>query len=143
MGPIRFIKAEQTFPIRREVLRKNIDLPYKLEGDFDKETFHLGAFVNDELVSIVSLMKKNIDVLKGEQYQLRGMATAAKYRGRGYGKLLALRSEEVLVSRNIHKIWCNARIEALDFYKSLNYIILGETFIVPKVGTHYLMYKEF
>ena len=93
MGQIRFIKVEQTFPIRREVLRKNIDLPYQLEGDFDKETFHLGAFVNDELVSIVSLIKKNIDVLKGEQFQLRGMATAAKYRGRGYGKLLALRSE--------------------------------------------------
>ena len=71
------------------------------------------------------------------------MATAAKYRGRGYGKLLAMRSEEVLVSRNIHKIWCNARAEALDFYKSLNYITLGETFIVPKVGIHYLMYKEF
>ena len=143
MGQIRFIKVEQTFPIRREVLRKNIDLPYQLEGDFDKETFHLGAFVNDELVSIVSLIKKNIDVLKGEQFQLRGMATAAKYRGRGYGELLALRSDEVLVTRNIHKIWCNARIEALEFYKSLNYNILGETFIVPKVGIHYLMYKEF
>ena len=143
MIPIRFIKAEQTFPIRREVLRKNIDLPYKMDGDLDKETIHLGAFVNDEIVSIVSLIKKNNDFLKGEQFQLRGMATVAKYRGGGYGKLLALRSEEVLVSRNIHKIWCNARVEALGFYKSLNYIILGETFIVPKVGMHYLMYKEF
>ncbi len=143
METVKFIRAEQTYPIRREVLRKNIDLPYKLEGDFDKETVHFGAFVGDEIVSIVTLIRKNNNVLQGKQFQLRGMGTLSKYRGKGFGKLLVLKSEEYLIGKDIHKIWCHARVAASGFYKSLNYNILGNTFEVPKIGPHYLMYKEF
>jgi ribosomal protein S18 acetylase RimI-like enzyme len=143
MVNIRLISAEETYPIRREALRKNIDLPYKLKGDFDKDTLHLGVFVNDDLVSIVTLIKKSRSEWNDEQFQLRGMATIAKHRGKGYGKLLALKSEEYLIGRKNHKIWCNARVEAIGFYKTLNYSVLGEAFMVPKVGMHYLMFKEF
>ena len=143
MVNIRFINAEETYPIRREVLRKNIDLPYKLEGDFDKDSIHLGAYIDEKLVSIVTLINRRKELLKGEQYQLRGMGTLSEYSGKGYGKLLVKRSEEYLVSRGTHIIWCNARTEAIGFYKSLNYNIIGESFNVPKIGIHYLMYKEF
>jgi len=142
MVNIRFINPEETYPIRREVLRKNIDLPYKFEGDFEKDTIHLGAYYDDELVSIVTLIKRSKEQLKGEQFQLRGMGTLSEYRGKGYGKLLIRKSEEYLMSRGIHTIWCNSRIEAIRFYKSLNYNIIGESFDVPKIGVHYLMYKE-
>jgi len=143
MVNIRRIKAEETYPIRREVLRKNIDLPFRFEGDFDKDTFHLGAYIDDELVGIVTLIKKNSYGLTGEHFQLRGMGTLLKYRGKGYGKLLVMKSEECLRNINIHKIWCNARVEASGFYKELNYSILGKPFEVPKIGKHYLMFKEF
>ena len=143
MANIRFINAEETYPIRREVLRKNIDLPYKLEGDFDKDTIHLGAYIDEELVSIVTLINRRKELLKGEQFQLRGMGTLSEYRGKGYGKLLVRRSEEYLISRGIQTIWCNARTEAIGFYKSLNYNTIGEPFNVPKIGIHYLMFKEF
>ena len=143
METVKFIRAEQTYPIRRGVLRKNIDLPYKLEGDFDKETVHLGAFVGDEIVSIVTLIRKNNNVLQGKQFQLRGMGTLSKYRGKGFGKLLVLKSEEFLIDKDIHKIWCYARAAATGFYKSLDYKILGKSFEVPKIGSHYLMFKEF
>ncbi len=143
MVNIRFINAEETYPIRREVLRKNIDLPYKLEGDFDKDTIHLGVYIDEELVSIVTLINKSTELLIGEQFQLRGMGTLSNYRGKGYGKLLVRKAEEYLINRNIHKIWCNARIQAIDFYKSLNYNIIGKSFNVPKIGMHYLMFKEF
>ena len=143
MANIRFINAEETYPIRREVLRKNIDLPYKLEGDFDKDTIHLGAYIDEELVSIVTLINRRKEQLKGEQFQLRGMGTLSEYRGKGYGKLLVRQSEEYLISIGIQTIWCNARTEAIGFYKSLNYNTIGESFNVPKIGIHYLMYKEF
>ena len=142
MVNIRFINAEDTYAIRREVLRKNIDLPYKLEGDFDNDTIHLGAYLDEELVSIVTLINRSKEVLKGEQFQLRGMGTLSEYRGKGYGKLLIRRSEEYLISRGIHNIWCNARIEAIGFYKSQNYNTIGESFNVPEIGMHYLMFKE-
>lgn len=143
MVNIRFINAEETYPIRREVLRKNIDLPYKLEGDFDKDAIHLGAYIDEKLVSIVTLINRRKELLKGEQFQLRGMGTLSEYRGKGYGKLLVRRSEEYLISRGIQTIWCNARTEATGFYNSLNYNTIGESFNVPKIGMHYLMFKEF
>ena len=143
MANISFINAEETYPIRREVLRKNIDLPYKLEGDFDKDSIHLGAYIDEKLVSIVTLINRRKELLKGEQFQLRGMGTLSEYRGKGYGKLLVRQSEEYLISRGIHTIWRNARTEAIGFYQSLNYNIIGESFNVPKIGIHYLMFKIF
>lgn len=143
MKTIKFIKPEETYPIRKEVLRKNIDLPYQLDGDFGSDTFHLGVFIDDKLVSIVTFIKKNKEILKGEQFQLRGMATLDVYRGKGYGKMLIEKAEQFLINKNIHIIWCNARVEAVGFYKSLNYKAIGDVFEVPKVGKHYMMFKKF
>ncbi len=142
MITIRFIKTEETYNIRKKVLRKNIDLPYQLEGDFDEDSFHLGLFVNNELASIVTFLKKDYNKLTGEQFQLRAMATLEKYRGNGYGKMLVEHAEHILLNKNIHLIWCKARVNASEFYKSLKYKILGNVFEVPKVGKHYMMYKE-
>ncbi len=118
-------------------------MPYKLEGDFDKDSIHLGAYIDEKLVSIVTLINRRKELLKGEQYQLRGMGTLSEYSGKGYGKLLVRQSEEYLISIGIQTIWCNARTEAIGFYQSLNYNIIGESFNVPKIGIHYLMFKIF
>lgn len=142
MEIIRFIKPEETYPIRKEVLRKNIDLPYQLDGDFDKDTFHIGVFVDDKLVSIVTFIQKNKEILKGEQFQLRGMATIEIYRGKGYAKMMIEKAENFLRNKNIHIVWCNARVEAIEFYKSVNYKKIGNVFEVPKVGKHYRMFKK-
>ena len=141
MKKICKIKPEETYPIRRDVLRKNIDLPYKLEGDFDEETIHLGFLMDSKIVSIVTLIKKNHHDLIGEQYQLRGMATLPEHIGLGYGRALVLKAEKLLSEKKIGKIWCNARVSALGFYKSVNYEIKGDRFIVDKIGEHYMMYK--
>ncbi len=60
MENIRFIKVEETYSLRKEILRKNIDLPFKLDGDSDKDTFHLGFFVDDNLICIASFIEKEI-----------------------------------------------------------------------------------
>ena len=94
-----------------------------------------------KIVSIVTLIKKNHHDLIGEQYQLRGMATLPEHIGLGYGRALVLKAEKLLSEKNIGKIWCNARVSALGFYKSVNYKIKGDCFIVDKIGEHYMMYK--
>ncbi|NOQ91682.1 MAG: GNAT family N-acetyltransferase, partial [Flavobacteriaceae bacterium] len=116
MISVEEIKAEETFPIRKEILRKNMDLSSQFTGDFDKESFHLGLFYKNELVSIVSFMKTKHHMLNGEQYQLRGMATIEKFQGKGFGKILVEKSEEILTNKNINYVWCNARVLALNFY---------------------------
>lgn len=140
MIKIKNISAQETYEIRLAVLRNNIDLPYKFKEDEFENTFHLGAFYNDKLVGIASFMQNRIDVVKGEQYQLRGMATLPEVRGMGAGRLLIEEAKRTLKAKEINILWCNARKEAVGFYKSLDFVIIGEEFEVQKVGPHFKIY---
>ena len=142
MISIRKIKVEDTYNIRKQELRKNMSLPAQFTGDLDDKTLHLGLFDDDILLSIISFMKNDHKNLKGEQYQLRGMATLATYQKKGYGKKLVTRAEELLKEKKVSVIWCNARIIALDFYHKQGYKIIGEEFDIPQIGGHFVMYKR-
>jgi predicted GNAT family N-acyltransferase len=142
MIQIKKISAEDTYPIRLEVLRKNIPLPYKFNGDFDEDTFHLGAFKNNKLIAVSSFMKAKNNNFKGEQYQLRGMATLVESQGTGAGKLMMKEAFLMLKKMNIDCLWCNARIIAVDFYKKQGLETFGEQFEIPLVGNHYVMFKK-
>ena len=90
------IKAEDTYPIRKSVLREGMTLSHKMAGDHDVDTLHLGLFDQDQLVCIGSFMKATKDDFKGLQYQLRGMASAKGSEGKGYGKALLTTAEQIL-----------------------------------------------
>ncbi|UMB60895.1 GNAT family N-acetyltransferase [Lutibacter sp. A80] len=141
MIEIKEITAKETFEIRLEVLRRNIPLPYEFKGDFDQDTFHLGAFKEGKLIAVSSFMKAENNSFKGKQYQLRGMATLNNYQGFGAGKLLISKAEEILKSLHINCLWCNARVIALDFYKKQGFLTYGDKFEVPLIGDHFVMYK--
>lgn len=135
------IKAEDTYEIRKEELRKGMDLSSQFTGDMESGTMHFGLIYKDELVSIVSFMKSKYKDFEGEHYQLRGMATQDRFQGKGFGKILMERSEELLKRKGISIIWCNARVVALDFYKKIGYKITGNEFDIPPIGGHFVMYK--
>ena len=137
---VRKIETEETYDLRRKVLREGIDLPYQFDRDFDDSTFHLGAFSEDKLFGIVSFMKSNNNLFPTEQYQLRGMATSEEVRGKGAGKILINNAIEILRRNEIKTIWCNARKEATTFYKKLGFKVTGNLFIVEKVGPHFVMF---
>ncbi len=141
MVSVKKITTQDTYFLRLEVLRKNIDLPHKFDGDFDNDTFHFGVFLNDNIVCIGTFMKSNIKELSGIQYQLRGMASSPEVRGKGYGKLLLTFATNELLKLNIDFLWCNAREVAVKFYEKNQFKILGDRF-VNKIGPHYKMYKS-
>lgn len=143
MNKIRVITAEETYPIRKEELRKNVSLSHKMQGDEDDDTLHLGCFDEGELVGIVSLMQASLPAFpERPQYQIRGMATSSRFQGRGYGKQLLAEVEKIMKSRGVQFIWCNARVIALDFYLKMGYAIEGSTFELPEIGPHFKMYKR-
>lgn len=142
MNSIKKISAEETYLIRKKVLRKNIDLPYKLKGDFDENSIHFGAFKDSEIVGVVSFMEFSTDVIEGFQYQLRGMATLSEVRGEGFGQLLIAKGAEVLKEKGVKNVWCNAREVAIGFYKKNGFTIIGDLFYIEKVGVHYKMVKK-
>lgn len=138
---IKEINPSETYKIRKEELRKGIDLSCEFEGDFDKNTFHIGAFKNNELVAVASFMKRENNRLQGNQYQLRGMATDLSVRGDGFGKLLLQKAFEKLSTLNCEVLWCNAREISVGFYQKMDFKSIGKPFDIQLIGKHFVMVK--
>lgn len=139
---VKIIKPEDTFEIRKKVLRENIPLPYEFPGDYDESTVHFGYFIKDELVSVATILKSSHDYFhQKNQYQLRGMATLVEYQGNQIGSKLLTEILHFLVNKNAEILWFNARIKALNFYQKLGFQTIGEEFDINYVGGHYVMFK--
>lgn len=73
-------------------------------------------------------------------WRLRGMATAASYRGKGLGaQVLARVIEEVRV-RGGDLLWCHARTPARALYERAGFTVLGHEWEEPMIGPHVLMW---
>ncbi|MEI6865892.1 GNAT family N-acetyltransferase [Flavicella sp.] len=142
MIEIRKISVCETYEIRKDVLRENIQLTEKMDGDFDKDTIHLGAFINKELGCVASFMQHDSDLFTGSQYRLRGMATHKKHQYKGLGKTILMEAEKFLLTKHVGLLWCNARVFSLKFYEKSGYKRIGKEFDVEFVGLHFVMYKE-
>ena len=141
---IREIQAEDTCRIRHQVLRPNQTIhECKYEGDIDANTFHVGAILNEELVSIASFYKENHpsfpDVI---QYRLRGMATLEHARNQKAGSSLLHLAEGILEKRNTDLWWCNARVSVSEYYMKLGLQEHGDVFVIDPIGPHKLMFKR-
>ena len=139
---IKHISSSETHLIRKEVLWPHIcNNNYSLPIDNKKETFHLGTFVNNDLVSIGTFLPDfNTAFSKKNQYRLRAMATKKKYAGNGYGTKLFLFAISILIRKKVELLWCDARIVAIPFYKKLNMQSLDKTYDIKDIGLHQTMY---
>src|SRR5699024_6961638 len=99
---INKIHPEETYEIRHKVLRPNQPLEsVKYESDIFRESFHLGAYKDDKLISVASFLEErhsSFDEIN--QYRLNGMATLEEYRGRGAGSKLLVEGEKILKKRH-------------------------------------------
>lgn len=131
--------------VRHPVLRqgKPVD-SCKFDEDDLPTTFHLGAFYNDKLVGVVTILKKDKNTfVKKNQFQLRGMAVLQEYQGQGIGAVLVKQSEDRVIEQKGSLIWLNARQVAVNFYERLGYKISSDKFEIPLIGVHYTMTKIF
>ncbi len=138
----RIISSKLTHNIREKVLWPHItDGNYSISADNDKDSFHLGVFLNEKLISIGTFMQDNNPKFNCKlQYRLRAMATDENYRKIGAGKNLFLKGVEILKNNNTELLWCDARMIAIPFYKSMNMKSLPETYNIPHIGAHKTMY---
>jgi len=140
---IKIISSKETYSVRHSVLR--IGKPIEscvFNGDDLETTIHLGIFAKENLIGICSFFKNtNPNIPEKQQFQLRGMAILKPYQGKGLGKIILKHGETLLKDKNAKIIWCNARENAVNFYKKNRYQIIGESFNIKDIGLHYLMYK--
>ncbi|PXY42996.1 GNAT family N-acetyltransferase [Flavobacterium hydrophilum] len=144
MTLIKEISAQETFIVRHPVLRKAKPLEScAFDGDNLETTHHFGLFENSNLTGIISLfLKTNPIFVENLQFQIRGMAIAESHQKKGFGEALVKHCEEYCISNHTDLIWFNARTAAVGFYKKMGYEIKGNSFDIPEVGEHYLMYKK-
>ncbi len=142
---IEVISATDTYQLRHQVLRPNQTLKdCKYPLDFEELSLHLGAFVNNKLISVGSFYYERNDAFSdNDQYRLRGMATNPEYRSLGAGSKIMQHAIDNLGERNSDVLWCNARITVSDFYKKLGMKEHGEVFEIEPIGPHKLMYVRF
>lgn len=140
---IKFITTDQTLDLRSSGLRGNLDRNLcSFEGDEDQETFHVGYYQEERLVSIATFHKKGRQGCAGVGYQLRGMVTHPDFQGKGIGNQLLNFSIVYLRGLKANYLWCNARKIAYQFYKGIGFEFISEEFELPKIGPHRVMYLK-
>lgn len=141
---IRFVEVEELLAIRNEVLREGKLAPDECRFPTDKISgaFHLAYIINSQPVCVASFHPQNYDEYAGSAYQLRGMATIEEYRSRGLGNQLVNFAIVYLRGQKVNYVWCNARKNAVRFYKNLGFEVISNEFEVPGIGPHYVMYVK-
>lgn len=141
---IKKISSIETYHVRHEVLRKGKPIETcQFKGDDDDNTTHFGLFLENKLVGIISIFKENNTLFpESNQFQIRGMAVLEEFQGKGLGAELVKKAENYCINLNTDLIWFNARENAVPFYKKLDYKIMGDSFLIPDVGIHFVMCKK-
>lgn len=140
---IREVTIDDVLPFRIEyLLGGRPPSAVRLSGDRDEKTFHLGAYLDGQLVGIASFLSEaKSDWKIVNQYRLRQMAVMTKHNRKGYGKELLERGIALLQERGCQLLWCDARQAAFGFYQKLGFAFHGPEFEVPKIGSHKVMVR--
>ena len=138
------IDAEKIRPLRHRELRQGQSFSttsYLLDNN--KDTFHMACMLNDKVITCATFYPEETEkIISDNAYRLRGMATDANFRRKGFGRELMEASFQKLKLFKADILWCNARLVAISFYKSLGFKIIGEIYDIKDIGPHYYMYKK-
>jgi len=134
---LRRAALAEILPLRHRELRPGRALDAAaFDGDDEPATVHVGAFLvhPGDAVACASFMARD------PAYQLRGMATRADLVRRGLGSALLRYAVGALPDRaRARSLWCNARLEAVPFYRRMGWTVASERFEIPDVGPHHAM----
>ena len=86
---VKKISAKEIQSERKVELYKKLPESFsKYNEDELRSTIHLALFLNGELVSGLTLIKKKLNNSNSSSFQIRGMFTKKKFCNRGYGSIL-------------------------------------------------------
>ena len=138
---IRAAGLDDVLALRGAVLRPGLPLnTVCYPGEMVTQAFYAGAFDGALLVGTATVFPA-AHPHWGEDgvWRLRGMAVAESWRGRGVGRRLV---EACLAHTRTHGgwlVWCHARTAVMGFYRMLGFQPVGDEFMSPVSGPHYLM----
>jgi ribosomal protein S18 acetylase RimI-like enzyme len=141
---IKPIAPQETYPVRRDVLRPHQALEEQAHpGDDTPQALHVGAFENGALVGVASVSREGYGEWNGaDVWKLRGMATRPEVRGKGYGGQILRRCIAHVAAHGGRVLWCNAREDAIGFYQHLGFALTGEVKRIAGRGGRYVMWRR-
>ncbi|MDB5033606.1 MAG: yjcF [Chlorobi bacterium] len=128
---------EETVALRDDILRKPLGLSFTPEQlGAEGGDYHLACYLDGALAGCLILTPVDDVALK-----MRQVAVAEEMQGRGVGRALVERSEEMAREKGFREIVLNARETAVPFYDRLRYERVGDRF--EEVGIpHWKMRKS-
>ena len=127
------ITSDETVSIRHKVMWPNHPVDYvRLPNDHEGK--HYGLYVDDTLISVVSLFTSN------KEAQFRKFATLNEYQRKGYGTKLLNEIMSIAEKEQLSRIWCNARTVKTNYYSKFNMRITNTEFV--KGGLNYVIMER-
>lgn len=134
--PITPKEWDAYYDLRYRLLREPLGKPIGSErNDGDLTGRHLALYDNG-LKAIARL-----DKAESGDAQVRFVAVEKDQQGKGYGKMIMLKAEELARGSGKSKMILHARDYAVDFYLSLGYKVVEKSHLLFGVLQHYLMEK--
>jgi N-acetylglutamate synthase-like GNAT family acetyltransferase len=129
----------QYYQLRWEILRKPWNQPKGSEVGTDEDAcIHAMARTGSGEVQGVARLQFNTPT----SAQVRYVAVANGMQGKGVGKALMLYLEKIAKEKGAKEVVLDARENALEFYKALQYQVIEPTYLLFGEIQHYRMRKE-
>ncbi len=140
LKPITTEEFRKYYSLRYEILRKPWGQPLGSERDDGEETSIHRMIINK--LTGKTLAVGRLQFNSKDEAQIRYMAVADKFQGKGLGSQLISVLEDVARGKGIQRMILSARENALQFYKNNGYKIVKKTYLLFDEIQHWLMRKE-
>lgn len=104
----------EVLELRQQVMYPDKDIEFVKLPD-DAEGLHIGVYEQGVLISVMSLFMHQREI------QFRKLATRIEMQKKGYASALMRWLINYANDIKAERIWCNARVNASDFYKRFGY----------------------
>lgn len=128
----------QYYELRWRILRKPWGQARGSEQDMQEAgSYHLMARDEQQVIGVARLQFPT-----DETAQLRYMAVADAWQGKGVGREIVNHMERIARQQGAHHLFLHARDNALGFYQKLGYEIVEPSYLLFASIQHYKMQKN-
>ena len=139
--PITSEEWEQYYDLRFKVLREPWGQLKGSEVLTDEDQAYHAMVMDSETGKVVGVARMQTNT--PTQGQVRCVAVSPQLQGKGVGKLLMGYLENLAREKGFQEIVLDARENAVEFYLSIGYEIIGESYLLFGVIPHFKMRKHF
>ncbi|MCW3078524.1 MAG: acetyltransferase, family [Bacteroidetes bacterium] len=132
-------ELQHILKLRYQVLRQPWDQPAETATD-DLEHSSINAFITNEKGNVIACGR--LQENENKKGQIRFMAVADDYQGKGLGKMIVKFLESKGRELGLTEIELQARENAVKFYEECGYSIKEKSFLLWGQIRHFLMVKE-